>query len=235
VNRPDTSWARGSAARAVREGMLFGVLSPLMSLYTRGSVHGAEYLEEVEPPVLFVANHSSHMDTPLILRSLPRRWRDKTAVAAAADYFYRVPWLAHAVSLAFNTVPVDRKGAADDAAADLIRLIGDGWSIVIFAEGTRSRDGVIGRLHSGAALLAAEHGLAIVPVLVTGTHGVMPPGAKWAHRGRHRTPIAVHFGPAIRPRPGEHRTETMEHVRQFFETRGAATTPDNRVAARRSS
>jgi 1-acyl-sn-glycerol-3-phosphate acyltransferase len=234
VNRPDTSWARGSAARAVREGMLFGVFSPLMSLYTRGSVHGAEHLGNVEPPVLFVANHSSHMDTPLILRSLPRRWRDKTAVAAAADYFYRVPWLAHAVSLAFNTVPVDRKGAADDAAADLIRLIGDGWSIVIFAEGTRSRDGAIGRLHSGAALLAAEHDLAIVPVLVTGTHAVMPPGAKWARRGRDRAEIAVHFGPPVRPQPGEHRTETMEHVRLFFESRGASTTPDKRVAARRS-
>jgi 1-acyl-sn-glycerol-3-phosphate acyltransferase len=234
VNRPDTSWARGSAARAVREGMLFGVFSPLMGLYTRGTVHGVEHLEEVQPPVLFVANHSSHMDTPLILRSLPRRWRDKTAVAAAADYFYRVPWLAHAVSLAFNTVPVDRKGAADAAAADLIRLIDDGWSIVIFAEGTRSRDGVIGRLHSGAALLAAEHEMAIVPVLVTGTHGVMPPGAKWMHRGGDRTAIAVHFGPAIRPQPGEHRTETMEHVRQFFEARGAKTTPDKRVTARRS-
>jgi 1-acyl-sn-glycerol-3-phosphate acyltransferase len=235
VNRLDTSWARGSAARAVREGMLFGVFSPLIDLYTRGRVHGLEHLEAAEPPVLFVANHSSHMDTPLILRSLPKPWRDKTAVAAAADYFYRVPWLAHGVSLAFNTVPVDRKGAADDAAADLVRLIGDGWSIVIFAEGTRSRDGVIGRLHSGAALLAAEHEMAIVPVLVTGTHGVMPPGAKWMHRGRERTPIAVHFGPAIRPQRDEHRTETMERVRLFFDSRGAATTQDKRVAARRSA
>lgn len=235
MKRPDTSWARTSAARAVREGMLFGLFSPLMGLYTRGSVHGVEHLEEVKPPVLFVANHSSHMDTPLILRSLPKRWREKTAVAAAADYFYRVPWLAHAVSLAFNTVPVDRKGAADDAAADLIRLIGEGWSIVIFAEGTRSRDGVIGRLHSGAALLAAEHEMALVPVLVTGTHGVMPPGAKWMRRDGGRTRIAVHFGPPVRPQPGEHRTETMEHVRQFYEARGAETTPDKRVAARRSA
>jgi 1-acyl-sn-glycerol-3-phosphate acyltransferase len=234
VSRHDTSWARGSAARAVREGMLFGVFSPLMAMYTRGEVHGIEHLDEVAAPVLFVANHSSHMDTPLILRSLPRPWRDRTAVAAAADYFYRVPWLAHGVSLAFNTVPVDRKGAADDAAAELVRLIGEGWSIVVFAEGTRSRDGTIGRLHSGAALLAAEHDMAIVPVLVTGTHGVMPPGAKWMHRGRTRTPIAVHFGPAVRPEPGEHRTETMERVRLFYASRGASTTPDKRVEARRS-
>ena len=109
MNRPDTSWARGSAARAVREGMLFGVFSPLMGLYTRGSVHGAEHLAEVEAPVLFVANHSSHMDTPAILRALPRAWRQRTAVAAAADYFYRKRWVAAAVSLLFSTVPISRR------------------------------------------------------------------------------------------------------------------------------
>jgi 1-acyl-sn-glycerol-3-phosphate acyltransferase len=216
--------------------MLFGVFSPLIDLYTRGTVVGREHLAEASAPVLFVANHSSHMDTPVILRALPKPWRRRTAVAAAADYFYRVPWLAHAVSLAFNTVPVERKGAADDAAAELVRLIGDGWSIVVFAEGTRSRDGRVGRLHSGAALLAREHDLPIVPVLVTGTHAVMPPGRRWMRRhGRRRAPIAVHIGPPVQARDGEHRTETMERVRLFFEASGAATTPDKRVEARRSA
>jgi 1-acyl-sn-glycerol-3-phosphate acyltransferase len=235
VKRPDTSWARGRAAAAVREALLLGVLSPLIDAYTRASVIGRERLDAAEPPVLFVANHSSHMDTPVILRALPPRWRRRTAVAAAADYFYRVPWLAHLVSLAFNTIPVERKGAADDAAAELVRLIGEGWSVVVFAEGTRSRDGTVGRLHSGAALLAAEHGLDIVPVLVTGTHAVMPPGRRWMRRGRERASIAVHFGAPIRPGADEHRTEVMERVRSFFEASGAVTTPDKRVAARRSA
>ena len=235
MTRVDTSWARGKAAGAVREGLLFGVFSPLIGAYTTAQVHGREHLAGVEPPVLFVANHSSHMDTPALLRAIPQPWRRKTAVAAAADYFFEKPWLAHAVSLAFNTVPVDRKGAPGDAAAELVRLLGDGWSIVIFAEGTRSRDGTIGRLHSGAALLAAEHDLPMVPVLVSGTHAVMPPGAKWMRRGRERAPIAVHFGPPIRPQPGEHRTEMMERVRLFFASRGAATTPDRRVEARRTA
>jgi 1-acyl-sn-glycerol-3-phosphate acyltransferase len=235
VKRPDTSWARGSAARAVREGLLFGVLSPIMDAYTRCSVSGHEHLEAVEPPVLFVANHSSHMDTPLILRALPRPWRDRTAVAAAADYFYSRPWLAHAVGLVFNTVPVERKGAADDAAAELVQLIRQRWSVVVFAEGTRSRDGTIGRLHSGAALLAKEHELPMVPVLVTGTHAVMPPGKRWMRRTSPRSEIAVRFGPPVHVEPGEHRTETMERIRLFFEASGAATTPDKRVEARRTA
>jgi 1-acyl-sn-glycerol-3-phosphate acyltransferase len=225
----DKPWARSRAARAVRELLLLGVLGPLIDLYTRGRVAGSEHLLAVQSPVLFVANHSSHMDTPVILRALPAAWRRRTTVAAAADYFYRVPWLAHLVSLAFNTVPVQRKGEASAAASELERRLGEGWSVLIFAEGTRSRDGTVGRLHSGAAVLAAESGLAIVPVHVSGTHAVMPPGRSWMRRGRRRHPIAVDFGPPIRPREGEHRKDVMERVREFFEASGADTTADTRI------
>ena len=223
----DRPWARSRAAGAVREVLLLGVLGPVIDLYTRARVLGRENL--TAGPVVLVANHSSHMDTPVILRALPAVWRRRTAVAAAADYFYRVPWLAHVVSLAFNTVPVARKGEGSEAAAGLARLIGEGWNLLLFAEGTRSRDGTVGRLHSGAAVLAAEHGVAIVPVYVSGTHAVMPPGRAWMRRGRDRRPIAVHIGPPIRPREGEHRTEVMERVRLFFEASGAVTTPGKRV------
>jgi 1-acyl-sn-glycerol-3-phosphate acyltransferase len=232
----DTSWARGRPASAVREALLHGVLGPLMDLYTQRRVTGREHLAELPRPVLFVSTHASHMDTPALLRALPREWRRRTAVAAAADYFFEKRWLAAVVSLAFNTVPVERKGEGADGASELMRLLDDGWSLVIFAEGTRSRDGTVGRLRSGAALLAAERDLAIVPVYVSGTHTVMPPGKPWPRRdGRRRPPIGIHFGPPIRPREGEHRTEVMERVRLFLESAGARTTPDKRVAARRES
>jgi 1-acyl-sn-glycerol-3-phosphate acyltransferase len=232
----DRPWARSRAAGWVREALLLGVLGPLIDLYTRGRVLGREHLAGIPPPVLFVANHSSHMDTPVILRALPAPWRRRTAVAAAADYFYRVPWLAHLVSLAFNTVPVQRKGEGPaDSASELARRLDEGWSLLIFAEGTRSRDGTVGRLRSGAALLAAEHGLAIVPVYVSGTHAVMPPGRRWMRRGRGRHPIAVHIGPPVRPREGEDRTEVMERVRRFFEASGAVTTPDKRIESASSA
>jgi len=238
----DTSWARSGAAGAVREVLLSGVLGPLTDLYTRQRIVGREHLEGLAAPVVFVANHSSHVDTPIILRALPRTWRRRTAVAAAADYFYRVPWMARAVSLAFNTVPVQRsgEGVAPDAASHLVRLIDEEWSLLVFAEGTRSRDGTVGRLRSGAAVLAAEHSLVIVPVYVTGTHAVMPPGRKWMHRqpgrfGGARHQIVVRFGPPVRPGDSEHRVEVMERVRMFFEASGAVTTPDKRIAARSRS
>lgn len=236
---PDSAWARSAPACAVREVILSGVLGPLIDLYARRRIFGREHLAGLEPPVLFVANHSSHVDTPTILRALPRAWRRRTAVAAAADYFYRAPWLAHAVSLAFNTVPVQRRGegVVPDAAAHLVGLIDDGWALLLYAEGTRSRDGTVGRLRSGAAVLAAEHGLAIVPVYVSGTHAVMPPGRRWMRRDRGRLrgarhPITVRFGPPVHPGEAEHRVEVMERVRMFFAAWGADTTSTRRTAPR---
>jgi 1-acyl-sn-glycerol-3-phosphate acyltransferase len=229
----DTAWARSGPACAARELILSVLLRPLIAFYARRTVSGREHLSRLDGPVLFVANHSSHMDTPLILRALPWRWRRRTAVAAAADYFFTRPLLARTVSLAFNTVPVERKGEAV-AATDLEALVDAGWNLLVFAEGTRSRDGAVGRLRSGAAVLAAAHDLPIVPVYVAGTFATMPAGQSWMRRrpdgGRHQ--VQVVFGPAIRCAPGEHRTETMDRVRAFFASRGAVTTLDKRIIAK---
>jgi 1-acyl-sn-glycerol-3-phosphate acyltransferase len=228
----DLGWARSTPACAVRELLLSAVFRPLIALYTRRSVTGREHLQGLNGPVVFVANHSSHMDTPLLLRALPWRWRRRTAVAAAADYFYGSAPLAHAVSLAFGTVPVERDGAAAEGATELDLLLGDGWSVIVYAEGTRSRTGDVGKLRAGAAVLAAERELPIVPVHVSGTHATMPVGRGWMRRGPgfRRRPVKVSFGPSIHGASGEHRIDVMERVREFFESQGATTTPRRRAS-----
>jgi 1-acyl-sn-glycerol-3-phosphate acyltransferase len=203
-----------------------------MDLYTRRRVVGGERSAHLGRPVVFVANHSSHIDTPAIMRALPDGRRGRTVVAAAADYFYRRRRVAWAVSLIFNTVPMQRYGGGlgPDSSRHLDRLIAKGWSLLVFAEGTRSRDGSVGRLRTGGAVLAAEHGLAIVPVYVAGTHQAMPPGRRWmswrpGRLLRRRHPVEIAFGPPIHLREGEDRAEVMERVRQFFASCGAVTTP----------
>ena len=227
----DVAWTRRAPAVAVRELLLSTVFRGLIALYARRAVTGREHLRGLEGPVLFVANHASHMDTPLLLRALPWRWRRCTAVAAASDYFYGSAVLAHAVSLAFGTVPVERNEAGANGASVLETLLDGGWSLVIYAEGTRSRDGTVGRLRAGAALLAAERGLPIVPVHVAGTHATMPVGRGWMRRGSgfSRREVTVAFGPAIHPDPSQHRVEVMEQVRGFLASQGAETTPDKRA------
>ena len=89
----------------------------------------------------------------------------------------------------------------------------------MYAEGTRSRDGSVGKLRSGAAVLAAQNGLSLVPIHVSGSHDVMPVGRYWPRfrRGRKRHPVEISFGAPIRPTDAEHRSEVMERVRVHLE------------------
>jgi 1-acyl-sn-glycerol-3-phosphate acyltransferase len=226
----DVPWTRSAPASRVRELLICGVLGPLMDLYTRRRVTGRSYLQELSGPVVFVANHNSHMDTPVILRALPGRLRRRTAVVAATDYFYTKRRNAVSASLVFGTVPLDRSsgaGVGPGQTAHLDRLIASGGSLLAFPEGTRSRDGRVGRLRSGAAVLAAEHDLPVVPIYLSGTRHAMPRGHHWmvfeAGRPGRRHPIEIRFGEPIVPRLDEAPEEVMERVRLFLADCGAET------------
>ena len=222
----DLPWARSWLAGVVRENFLRFVLNPTMDYYAARRATGKEKLEGVKGPVILVANHASHMDTPVILSALPRKLRKRTVVAAAADYFYRNRIVASLVSLIFNTVPIERQGGGGVSknGSHLDRLLDQGWSVLLYPEGTRSRSGMPSPLRRGAAVLAAAHHLTIVPIRVTGTAQAMPPGRLWPRRlrdkqllRRHR--IEVSFGEPIIASGDP--TELMERVRGFFENGGA--------------
>jgi 1-acyl-sn-glycerol-3-phosphate acyltransferase len=180
----DIEWAHGPLANVLRETAGRFLLAPLMTAYTRRRVEGTENLRGLSGPIVFVANHASHMDTPAILRALPRRWRRRTVVAAAADYFYKRKIVAVAVSLLFNTVPIERRSgrAASRAMTHIDRLLDRGNSLLLFPEGTRNRNGAVGRLRFGAAKIAREHGALIVPIYIDGTRAALPPGRRWLRR-----------------------------------------------------
>ncbi|HVL90467.1 MAG TPA: 1-acyl-sn-glycerol-3-phosphate acyltransferase [Actinomycetota bacterium] len=103
-----TAWARTPAAKAARAAIHEAVMKPLIESQIRPRVHNAHVLSTLAPPVIFYANHSSHLDAPTLLLSLPPSWRDRTAVGAAADYFFDVWWRAAATALVINAFPVER-------------------------------------------------------------------------------------------------------------------------------
>jgi len=234
----DVPWARCAPARAVRETILQFVLAPLMDIYTRPRIVGREVFSRLPHPVILVANHSSHLDTPTILRALPLKWRQRTAVAAAADYFYKKRAVANAVALIFNTVPLMRQGggASNGATEHVDRLIDQHWNLLMFPEGTRSRSGKLGKMRSGAAAIAQAHDIPIVPIYLKGTHDAMPPGRNWPKRRRflaRRHRVEVHFGEPIWPRRDEPRHEVMDRVRTFLEDEaagGSVPAPERRPA-----
>jgi 1-acyl-sn-glycerol-3-phosphate acyltransferase len=219
----DIPWARSWIARILRAGVLRFLLEPMMDLYTRRRTRGRDRLAGLRGPVILASNHISHMDTPAILSALPRRLRKRTAVAAAADYFYKNKLVASLVSLLFNTVPIERKGGLGKrAVGHLDKLLDAGWSLLLFPEGTRSRSGGLGKVRRGAAVLATKHDLPIIPIRVSGTRAAMPPGRFWPKRlhgklfpKRHR--VEISFGEPIAP--GEDPGAVIERVQSFLELR----------------
>jgi 1-acyl-sn-glycerol-3-phosphate acyltransferase len=222
----DIPWARCGPARAIRETFQSFVLIPMIDLYVRRRSRGREHFARLKPPVIMVSNHGSHLDTPIILRALPRGWRQRTAVVAAADYFYRNRLVAAAVSLLFNTVPLSRGGGGlvQGAADHIHRLIEQRWNLLLYPEGTRSRSGEVGKLRSGAAVLAHEHGIAIVPMHISGTRAAMPPGKSWPRRAGalrlRRHPVEVRFGRPIHP--DADRQVVVAELEAFFAEQAAA-------------
>ncbi|MGH2766396.1 MAG: lysophospholipid acyltransferase family protein [Actinomycetota bacterium] len=204
----DTVLACHPLARAARELILGLALGPLIERYTHPKVLGVHHLTDLDHPVLFVANHSSHIDTPLLLRALPDRWRSRTVVMAAADYFYKSHLKALAVTLAVGTVPVERRGLDKRSADRMNWLLRERWNILVYPEGTRSRDGRLGTFRSGAAYLAVAHRLPVVPIYLHGTYLAMPRGVRWPRPH----PVEVHIGAPIRPEPGEDHRGLTERI-----------------------
>jgi 1-acyl-sn-glycerol-3-phosphate acyltransferase len=216
----DIKWAHGPIGHALREGAGRLLLVPLMTLYTRRRVLGRENLDGLKGPVVLVANHASHMDTPAILRALPRPWRRRTVVGAAADYFYRNRLVATLISVLFNTVPIERRRGSR-SIAHIDRLLDRGNSLLLYPEGTRSRKGGVGQLRHGAASIAAKHGASIVPIHVSGTRDAMPPGRLWPKRKRsgplsRRHPVTVTFGKPIKV-VADDRGAVTDRIGKFFE------------------
>ena len=199
----------GARGRMAREVAQKGVLDPLMSSQVRRRVEGLDVLSRIEGPVIFVANHASHLDTPLILLSLPNEWRRRTAVAAAADYFFDTWWRAVGSAMVFNTFPIDRRGGT--MATTPGNLLDEGWSLVIYPEGTRSKDGWVGRFQLGAAYLATRYGVPVVPIAHRGTFAAMPRGQNWPSRGRRQ--LTLRFGEPVVPERGESAREFAPRIR----------------------
>ena len=129
-------------------------------------------------PCVIVANHSSHADTAALIAALPAARRP--AVAAAADYWFRDGPRSRICQALCGAFPVRRAGGGSADLAAAAGLLAAGRDVIVFPEGTRSRDGTIGEFHRGAARLAAAAGVPLLPAGISGTSALLPPGGSAA-------------------------------------------------------
>jgi 1-acyl-sn-glycerol-3-phosphate acyltransferase len=195
----DSDWSRRYPARLVRAMILDNITRPMARLVADPLVRGTDELRGLETPVIFAANHASHADTPLLLACLPLRFRHRTVVAAAADYFFDRRWKAHAWSLLLAAIPIERAKVNRRSAELATQLLADDWNLVIFPEGGRSPDGWAQTFRGGAAYLAVRTGRPVVPVHLDGTRHILPKGRTTLRR----TKTTVTFGTPLWPEEGE--------------------------------
>lgn len=136
-------------------------------------VHGADNIDPRQQ-YIFMVNHQSNVDIPVLVQSLPQfqlRW-------VAKKELLKVPFFGWAM-WATKHVMVDRNDSQD--ALRSLRVakerMANGISIVVFPEGTRSRDGKLHRFKKGGFLLAAQAGKPVVPITINGSERLLPYGA----------------------------------------------------------
>lgn len=195
----DTEWARREPVRVARAALLDVVTRPLVRALAAPTVEGRDRLDALAGPVIFAANHASHVDTPLVLTSLPERFRHRTAVAAAADYFFDKRWKAGFHALTINAIPVERRRPSPQSTRVAASVLERGWNLLIFPEGGRSPDGWARPHEAGTAYLAVRTGVPVVPIHIEGTRRVLRKGG----RGLRPSTTTVTFGGPLRAGPGE--------------------------------
>ena len=204
----DLGWARVEPVRSIRYLIQHALLLPFTEAMVHPKVEGREWVRELERPVIFAANHSSHADTSLILHALTDSARDRTVVAAAADYWFKRPFLGNVVSLFLNTFPFSRTGGAQAQLHSSSQLLKSGWNLVLFPEGSRSVDGRIQEFKPGVGFLAKETGTPVVPMHIRGAFQVMPRHQKVPLPG----PIRVRIGKPMTPAKNEGTREFTARV-----------------------
>ena len=141
-----------------------------------------EGLGKIKPgkPYVFVANHLSYMDTPVVLGNIPVQFR-----FMAKSELFKIPMLGtHLARAGHIPVPLEDARASVKAltrGAEVIRKLG--ISLWIFPEGGRSITGVLQPFKEGAAYLAIKAGVEIVPLALVGTRNVLAMGEATFHRG----------------------------------------------------
>lgn len=165
--------------RWLRRTVIVLIARPIARIFTGADIVGREKLP-LKGPAILVANHSSHVDTVLLLTIYPSKALDRVRPAAAADYFLKgrlMSWFSRNI-LAIVPVARDKAGSGEDVLAPARDALAAGDIVLIFPEGTRGDGEALTRLKSGVARLAqAFPDAPVTPIWLQGAGRVLPKGA----------------------------------------------------------
>jgi len=205
-------WLNSPFGRAIRETIDTIFHKPLSHLFFDLEVQGLANVKNLKGPVVFIANHVSYLDQPAIMYSLPRHIRYKTASATREEFFFSeegTPLFNKILfpysMIAFNEFLLPQKSGFRKSLSFMGKLIDRGVNILVFPEGTRTKNGELGPFMQGLGLLGKELQVPIVPIKIVGMEKIYPRGTKFPKKGK----CTVIFG-----KPIEFTTESPSEIIQ---------------------
>jgi 1-acyl-sn-glycerol-3-phosphate acyltransferase len=172
---------------------------PGLSTFCHLTTKNQDSFAELHGGAIVIANHTSALDGVVMVEALPKRYRNRSVVVAAADSIFKRKWEAALAQVAVNAFPIPRGGGARPYLETLKELLRQRWSVVIFPEGRLSLSGAIGIFRKGASVLAIDAGAPILPAYIDGMYEVLP---RFRRRPRPGA-VVVSFGHPLHAAPGE--------------------------------
>jgi 1-acyl-sn-glycerol-3-phosphate acyltransferase len=192
VEVPDVSRAQTRARRVIR---------PMLDRLWKVDIEGLDNVP-VDGPAIICPNHISFFDSVFTMAYVGR------TICFVGKAEYMDSWKTRRLFPALGMIPIDRSGGEKSRSALVVaeEVLRRGDLFGIYPEGTRSRDGMLYKGHTGAARLAMSVGCPIIPVGIIGTREIQPPDTVIPKVGRRCT---IKFGAPIRPdryleRGGDH-------------------------------
>ncbi|WP_415063085.1 lysophospholipid acyltransferase family protein [Bdellovibrio sp.] len=173
----------------------------LLKFYIRLQVKGNSFKEIYAkyPKLIIISNHSSHLDAVSIAASIPRRYWLNVYIAAAKDYFFSNPLFMFFSQHCLGAIPIDRKDRKGEAVNLILKLLTElprMW-LIIFPEGTRSKDGKIQDFKRGVSIFSEKTQTPLLFVYLEGVMELWPKGQPIPKPGK----LVLHVGPVIPPGP----------------------------------
>lgn len=159
------------------------LLKPAFTFFIKINKEGLENIER-EKPVLFAGNHQSFLDGFIVNQAIPNSVLDKTYYFADVKHFKKgyMKYMGENSNIIF----VDINKNLISSLQMLAKALMSGKNIVIFPEGTRSRDGKMAKFKKFFAILSKELNIPIVPFVLDGAYDVYPPSSKYPKSGKVR-------------------------------------------------
>lgn len=206
-------WAQRTATQLLRFLVYYTITWPAMRVMNYPKVRGRHNLLDLQGPLLFAANHVSKVDVGFILAALPLRFRHRLTVAMVGEMLQEMreppedlPFIKSCVSrlsywlvvALFNVFPLPQKTGYRRSFSFAGESVDRGFSVLVFPEGSRTRDGTLHTFRAGIGLLATNLNIPVVPVRISGLYKLAKAGMKIARPGT----VTVSIGSPIRFSPG---------------------------------